>query len=475
MSSTPRQGFFIMTISGFRKIYWESLPILFAICLSMLVLSGCGGGGGERPLEGNSGDILEETTDDQWKQMAVARIHAGGLLSPWVRAAWDGNHRVHVVFFTDSNDPAYRYRIHYLVWDSRDFPYRTGDAFESVMERESVINIDNCMALSFALDQDNCPVVAYRGGTIRKCGAEQQSDAMLSIREDSDWEEYTGAIGEVERNPFFGDGLAGTEVSVIPDSEGNIHLCYQFFYEGCDAMNYQYPDLCYVKKMRSHLDHDVIEETVEGNRYGSVNIQNHVGDHSVIALDNEENPVIFYDADFLDGDKGLRVARRVNGMWEKEWIERGCEVGAISCARSDRSGYLGVAYYVEKYIDGRDDVHCLKYAEISLPSWEVGDAEDKSSWDVRMVDDSTWCGNYCSLAFDSSGLPAIAYYELRSHSGHMLNNLKMARFDGGSWHKETVASQGDIGLYNSLHLDPADRIFICSFSNSEKEIDVFYQ
>lgn len=439
----------------------------------MLILSGCGGGDGEKTQDGGSGGSLEEIPNRKWEQITITKINAGGLLSPWVKAAWDSNSQVHIVYFTDSNDPTYDYSINYLVWDIQDSPYRTGDEQEPVIEIESTIDIDNCMDLAFSLDKDEFPVIAYRGGTIRKCGAEQQSDAMLSIRENSNWEEYTGAIGEVERNPFFEDGLAGTEVSVIFDSEGNIHLCYQFFYEGCDAMNYKYPDLCYVKKMRSALDDDVIEETVEGNQYGSPNIQNHIGDHCVIALDNDENPVIFYYAVFLDGDKGLRVARKLNGIWEKEWIEQGCEVGDISCAGSNESGYLGVAYYVEQYTTGHDDVHCLRYAEVLLSSWDMEEAKDESSWDVQMVDDSTWCGNYCSLAFDSSGFPAISYYELKSHSGHMLKNLKFARSDGDSWDKEIVASQGDIGLYNTLCFDPNDRIFICTFSNSQKEIDVF--
>ncbi|MGA1791233.1 MAG: hypothetical protein ACMUIM_07090 [bacterium] len=465
--------------SKLRSFYTVTLLILFAIFSGVLLWGGCGGGGEQTLYEG-SGETSGGESSGTWERIALTRIDAGGMLNPRVQAEWDSNGQVHVLYFTDSNDPAHDYSINYLVWDSRGLLYRTGDDQGTVIDTEPVVDIDNCMALAFSLDKEGIPVVAYRGGRIRNCGQEQQSDAMLIIRGNSGWEEYTGAIGVVERNPFFGDGLAGTEVSVILDSKGDIHLCYQFFYEGCDAMNYQYPDLCYVKRTRSALDDEVIEETVEGNQYGSLNIQNHVGDHCVIALDDEENPVIFYYAAIPGGDKGLRVARKMNGTWKKEWIEKGCEVGGITCARWDEIGYLGVAYYVEQYTNGRDDRHCLRYAEVLPSGWKIEDSEEESSsWDVRMVDDSAWCGKYCSLAFDFWGFPAIAYYEIRPHSGSTLdllnNNLKIARFDGESWKKEVVAFQGDIGLYNSLWFDPNDRIFICSFSNTQKEIDIFYR
>ena len=38
---------------------------------------------------------------------------------------------------------------------------------------------------------------------------------------DQEWAEYTGAMGYVTRNPFY-DGLAGSDMSVAVDSQGNI-------------------------------------------------------------------------------------------------------------------------------------------------------------------------------------------------------------------------------------------------------------
>lgn len=460
MQSIHRHGNLTMlTFGGRRCGYLELVISLLALLLIIYTnILGCGGGGGG---SNNTGSQSRNVVASRWENVPLARIEAGGMLSPRVKAARDAQGTVHLAYFQDDDNTAAAYQIQYLVLDNPTGTLRT---LSSSPEPEPVTSIDNCAALSLALGQDNLPVISYRGGTVRECGREQQSDAMLSLKAAGGWGEYTGAVGIVERNPVFQDGLAGTEVSVAVDSEGAIHLAYQFFYEGCDAMNYRYPDLCYVKKDRSALSAAALEETVEGNHYddGS-NVQNSVGYHCVITLDSGDNPVIFYYAELPGNTRGLRVARRQQGIWEKEWIEEGCVVGSISGARCDAGGFLGVAYYVEEYGDGRADHHCLRYAE-----------EEASSWRIQMVDDTSWCGDYCSLAYDAAGSAAIAYYELKSHSGYAANNLRFAQLQEGAWKRETMASSGDIGLYNSLWFDGRNRPVICSYSGTERTIYLFH-
>jgi hypothetical protein len=438
------------------------------VFFSLTVIYGCGGGGGggtntvtSVSTEGNEEETNEETpVEVAWKATKVKQLQTGGLLSLHVRALQDTNGDVHVTYFTESQTSSGTYDINYLVWN-RDGVVTSGDSRAGIIG-----SIDNCRNLGLALDQDNYPVVSYQGGTIRECGSEQQSDAMISIKEDVDWEEYTGAIGEVERNPVFRDGLAGMDTSLAFDSNGDVHIAYQFLYEGCDSMNFQYPDLYYVKKDRNSLgEAGTVEDQVEGNQYGGTNIQNDVGDHATIVIDSQDNPVIFYYAELSDNTKGLRVARQQqDGTWQKQWIEAGCEVGGISAGIDDGGG-LGVAYYVTTYTDGSEDEHLLKYAR-----------EQSSSWSVQVVDDTTLSGRYPSLAFDTSGYPAIAYYEMETYSGYELKNLKLARFDGTSWtDREVVASTGDVGLYNSLWFDDSGYPMICSYTNTEDSIYIFYQ
>ncbi len=444
-----------MLISMVHKNKTMILRLYAAVMISFLITYGCGGGAH------NSGS--PEPPDNgppvgTWQKSLVKQITAGGLLSPKVKAFPDSEGKVHVTYFTDTRGSSAPYDVHYLVRDLQ------AGLVQTVGQPESVVSVDNSRNLDLALDHNNVPVIVYQGGEIRECGSEQQSDAMLSIRGNGQWQEYTGATGIVERNPVFTDGLAGTEVSVAFDSRGDVHIAYQFLYEGCDSMNFQYPDLYYVKKMRASLDDNgTVEEVVEGNQYGGPNIQNRAGDFSALVVDDTDNPVIFYYAELPDTTQGLRFARRTgDGTWVKEWIETGCELGGISAAMNDQ-GVLGVAYYIKQCTDGRNDTHFLKYAR-----------QDGMSWTVQTVDDTILCGKYPSLSFDASGLPAIAYYEIESHSGYDLRNLRLARFQDGSWsNRSPVASEGDIGLYNNLWFDDNNAPVITSYSHTDTSIYIF--
>ncbi len=456
-----------MLISDIRKNNLWLLGTLCILLFSVCCFLGCAG---------DSADTDEVESDGEnpalWDHISVQPIESRGLLSPDVRAVLDSRGDAHIVYF-ESNVPQdplddITYTIHHLVWDTGAM---TSD------EEESVAEVDNCMGLDFTLDSDDVPVVAYQGGALRECGQPRQGDAMFSVRETDEWDEYLGAMGEVDgdRNPVFQDGLAGADVSVAVDSQGNVHLCYQFRYEGCDSMNFAFPDLYYVKKDRNDPGAAGLEEQVEGNTYvaDDIGYQNRAGDHCALTIDGNDEPAIFYYAELPPpqggpgGDtKGLRVARRQGGVWIKEWVEEGCEVGDIAAACS-ADGTLGVAYYALEYTDGQGHSHrqCLKYAEET----------EASSWDIQLIDETSLCGKYCSLAFDSAGAPSIAYYSMKSHSGYALNDLNLARFNGDSWDTEVVATDGDIGLYNSLCLDNNDETYIFSYSDTEKKVYMFFE
>jgi hypothetical protein len=432
------------------------------------MFSGCGSGGSGSGSGKQADDTKKTSQVDPaaWHRVTVEGIVASGLLLPNVKVKTDDNNQLHVVYFTDSTNIAGNYTINHILWDMESL---------SEISHESVIDVDNCRTLNLALGPDNVPIVAYQGGAVREGGSEQQSDVMVSLLQGSTWTEYTGGIGFVERNPIFTDGLAGKFVSSAVDASGDIHLCYQFFYEGIDAMNFNYPDLLYVKKDRSSLSATGTEETVEGNVYnsnGSASAQNRVGAYAAMVLDTNGDPVVFYDADLSPNSsdpktKGLRVAYRNGEVWQCEWVETGFTVGGISCAL-DKNGKLCVAYYPEsQYTDSHGVTHqqCLKYA-----------TKTSSSWTTTLVDESTLCGKYCSLAFNASGNPSIAYYSMRNHSGSQdLKDLRLASSNGTSWSSEVVASDGDIGNYNTLWFDENGSTFICSYSNTDNAIYLFYQ
>jgi hypothetical protein len=296
---------------------------------------------------------------------------------------------------------------------------------------------------------------------------------MFSIRGNSTWTEYTGAIGYVDRNPFH-DGLAGSDLSLAVDSTGNIHIAFQFYYEGMDSYNFEYPDLNYVRHNQGSLNNPVaynawadMEETVYGSVFTQTSaVHRGVGYGCKLLLDNSNNPVVFF-AEFTDYSNtyGLWFARRnSNGTWTRQWIEQvesGWTIGEISAAKAP-DGTFAVAYTKVCLNCDDDEGDHLKYAE-----------QSGNSWDVRIVDQSSICGHSPSLAFDNSGNPAIAYYDKRSYMGRNRKFLKFSQFNGSTWHSETVAENNDYGQNNTLWFNSNNVPFICSYSEARDNIAIF--
>ena len=437
--------------------------VLLLILGLVLALSGCGGEDGGGDDSNSDGDTPPGATQtESWQMEVIHQLNPGGLLTPHTKAFISADGMIHLTYFDDENMGPGQYNIQLLSWLS------TQTSFPDPPEPTPIATIDNCKTLALAMNTDGTPAVAYQGGAVKDCGGEEQADAMITLSHNDIWSEYTGAIGFVERNPVFQDGLAGGDMDMAIDTNGDIHLCYQFFYEGCDAMNFAYPDLLYVKKYAQAPGAEVEEETIEGNTYFTGGgIQNNVGTACKLILDADQNPLVFYYAELPDGEYGLRMALKDNGNWEAHWIETGVHVDAISAA-IDPEGNLGVAYYVVDFVDvltNEVSPACLRYA--AQPLAAGGD------WHTMMVDDAALCGKYPSLAFNSQGDPAIAYYTAESYSGYTLENLNLAVKAGLMWERDLVAQAGNIGLYNTLWFGPEDRPVVCSYSQTEQTIYLF--
>jgi len=439
-----------MNISILQKI--KKNITIFLLFFQLFIACGCGDFGNGN----NSGSETvipierweyEYPAYNKWKKEKILEISGGGLLIPHLKAAYDIYNRLHITYF-ESSDQIY-YKLKYKLIDMSSLLVLSQDQISDI------ITIDNCNDLCFSLDSNANPIVTYQGGTIRECGDEKQSDVMINALENENWNEYTAAIGFVERNPVIKDGLAGHSFSMAIDSQDIIHISYQFFYEGCDSMNFQYPDLNYVA-IENKIDYDdSTVEKIEANNYDDGNIQNNVGYHNKILIDNNDNPYVFYYAVLENNTRGLRFASKTTGNWELSWIETGCEIGHIDAAFCYKDNSIGVTYYVT------NELSTNKTNFLKLAIWK------NDSWDIIIIDDSSKCGNYSSINFDSNSNIWIAYYEQKSHSGYDLNNLKIAIQESDSWNKYVISS-GEIGMYNYLFFDNSLKPFICSYSEPEK-------
>ena len=96
---------------------------------------------------------------------------------------------------------------------------------------------------------------------------------------------------------------------------------------------------------------------------------------------------------------------------------------------------------------------------------------DGSSWHIETVDNAPGeVGTYSSIALDTSDKPHISYGACRSPYGY---NLKYAYYDGSSWRIETVDyALGQFDLDTSIALDTSDNPHI-SYSN-ESNFDLKY-
>lgn len=255
---------------------------------------------------------------------------------------------------------------------------------------------------------------------------------------------------------------------------GAVHIAYQFFTEGMDSANYRYPDLFYIHRTRESLtqalsarEFGALEESVDGNTFSTYGVHNSVGFHCRLLLDAEDRPVIVYaeHPESYIGTYALKMATKDDaGYWHHEIVETleyGWKVGAISAAFYP-DGALAIAYALKAPAPAPDNGHRLKHA-----------TNRSGQWVSEIVDEVTWCGDYCSIAVNSEGTPGIAYFDEQSHSDRPHRFLKYAEFDGLRWVRETVDEYEEAGRFNSMWFDASDIPLICSYSDIDHEILVF--
>ena len=88
---------------------------------------------------------------------------------------------------------------------------------------------------------------------------------------------------------------------------------------------------------------------------------------------------------------------------------------------------------------------------------------------VQTIDAGHFSGGYPSLAIDSHGTPAVAYFD--GNGG----DLKFAKLVSGAWQVETVDSAGSVGLYPSLVFSRNDGAMISYYKRTTGDLRLAVQ
>jgi hypothetical protein len=450
-----------MSARKFLRSRSKYLDALVIGCIGGMLLLACGGGSSG----GGGEEAPPPNTEAQWYKSVIGNVASDGVSVNLV-AKPEGDDTIHIAYYDNSGDDTYYGGIQYAK------AMISGNEATVVDSYPNLNIVDNSATLDLALDSQGIPLVVYRGGSGLTFCQGEQADVSVSKPGSTAWDEYTAAIGYVQRNPApqLQDGKSGTESAIAIDSSGNAHIVFTFRYEGCETINHNYPDLRYVQVDSSNpVSEREDEETVHGNIYPDFNVveeNNSVGFYCDLVLDAQEQPLAFYaeNKEVIGTSNGIHMAWREGTPpeWSFEWVEALEDdetVMAISAAVSPLDGTIGVAYAVETEEDGLS-YKMLKYA--------YRDAD--GVWYPTIVDESASVGTYCSLAFSPTGEPVIAYHAIQSHTGYDLNDLKLAWKKSGTWERETVAQAGIVGKNNTLWIDADGAPNIVTYNDTTNEI-----
>lgn len=451
---------------------------LFAI---VLMITACGGGP-DTPVP----PYDSEGRPSNWQTITIAQVDENGTTVPFVVARPGSAGDLHFAWYNAVNESAQAayHRLHHLVWN----PATQSRITRVVTNRPApsgVDGFDRCDQFDMAVDGQDTPILIYPTYEVNDVLQQVEADVMVNLLTGGTWQETTGAVGFVDRNPVYQDGHATENMSLKVDSQGDIHFCYQYFTEGMDSANYRYPDLYYVHRDRATLADPItsieqyaqIEELVDGNAFSTYGIHNTVGDFCQLILGDQDLPIIVYaeQGENFMGSYALKLARKDEaGRWHRQIVDAlpdGWKIGGISAAfypvdpeDPEAPRPLAIAYAVRLPNPDPDDGHHLRFA-----------TNRGGEWTTQIVDETTWCGTHCALAFTADGRPAIAYFDEQSHSGRTHQFLKYAEFNGLYWNHESASEYGGVGRFNTLWFDESGMPHICTYSDEDNEIVVIRQ
>lgn len=273
--------------------------------------------------------------------------------------------------------------------------------------------------------------VGYLGGTQMSLTECASNDAVIA----SSTNYTTFTKRTVSSAGSYAGDTVGYWMSVAVNSKGEDHAAHKdvlFGYYEADGK----------LKANPMYDNEVIGG-VNGPQYKKGG-----GDYMSMAFDATDQPVVaFFNPVQMSDEGGIQVAVKKGASWSLQQVVTGATSERISLATNGK-GVFGISFY-------DPGQQLLRYTEspANLASWA----------EVVVDQDLTHNGEFSSLAFDSKGQPAIAYYRCGAYNSSTCNlgkdGLMFAYRLNNTWHTWEV-DQGGLnrcGVYASLVFTASDK------------------
>lgn len=182
--------------------------------------------------------------------------------------------------------------------------------------------------------------------------------------------------------------------------------------DGQPAISYQYDSLSHLRFARFNGSNWTVT-TVDTTLLSA--------DYNSLGFGTNGQPVIAYESGL--GDVDLKLARFNGSAWSNEIVDAAASAGYKCSLKHGADGQPAISY-----VSISGSTQTLMFARFNGSVWsnQVVEAGPGVTFGTT------------SLAFDGSGLPAIAYQEDTS------DILKFTRFNGSSWNMHTVDVSGVI-------------------------------
>ncbi|MBV8780711.1 MAG: hypothetical protein JO353_04875, partial [Phycisphaerae bacterium] len=189
------------------------------------------------------------------------------------------------------------------------------------------------------------------------------------------------------------------------------------------------PGIAYYDALNGDLKYAYLDSSANSWQIQTVDSKGTVGQFPSLAFSRTNGAVISY---YDKTHHSLKLAMTVTGGWSIQTIDRSADVGRYSSLSLDPSRPTASKWAISY----DDTTHgSVKYAVQAGSGWTILNAGKG--------------GGVSSLAFDSSNLPAISYYDSKQTA------LEIARYSAKAktFSSSYVASAGTVGQASSLYFD----------------------